>query len=153
VNTVDADKLPASIRKGGSTFSTHLSFDMIRGGHIDLSILGGLQVSRNGDLADWALQSRTLNGMGGAMDLAENSKSVIVVMEHCAKDGSSKLVNKCTHPLTAKQVVTKLITELGVFEFRDSRMTLTEIAEETTLEEVRHKSDCDFDVAPKLLAF
>jgi acetate CoA/acetoacetate CoA-transferase beta subunit len=86
--------------------------------------------------------------MGGAMDLAENSKNVIVVMEHTAKDGSSKLVNRCTYPLTARQVVSKLITELGVFEFRDTRMTLTEIAEGIDLEEVRHKSDCDFEVAP-----
>lgn len=110
-------------------------------------------MSKNGDLADWALKGRALNGMGGAMDLAENSKKVVVVMEHCAKNGSSKLVNKCSHPLTGKKVVHKIITELGVFEINDSKITLTEIAEDVTVDEIRFKTECDFEVAPKLEIF
>lgn len=86
---------------------------------MDLCILGGTQVSRKGDLANWTLPGKEFNGMGGAMDLAENGKKVVVLMEHTTKEKYPKILNKCTHPLTAQQVVSKLITELGVFEFHD----------------------------------
>lgn len=91
--------------------------------------------------------------MGGAMDLAENSKNVLVLMEHVAKDGSHKILNKCSHPLTAQQVVNKLITDLGVFEFKDRNLYLTEIAEGIELEEIRSKTGCDFSVADDLKTF
>lgn len=91
--------------------------------------------------------------MGGAMDLAENAKKVIVIMEHTAKNGMSKIVNKCSYPLTAQQVVDKIITQLGVFEIKDHRLILTEIADGVHIEEIRAKTDCNFDVADNLLTF
>jgi 3-oxoacid CoA-transferase len=124
---------------------------MIRGGHIDLSILGGLEVAMNGDLANWMVPGRMVKGPGGAMDLVSGVKRVIVLMEHTAKDGSSKVLERCTLPITGKGVVTMVITDLCVFEVLPGGkgLKLTELHPEVTLDTVKAKTACPFEVALK----
>ena len=128
-------------------FSSADSFGMIRGGHIDLTILGALQVSENGDLANWMVPGKMVKGMGGAMDLVAGVKRVVVIMDHCAKDGSSKLLKACSLPYTGRAVVDMVITDLGVFHIENGGMQLTELAPGVTLEEVQQKTEAAFEVA------
>ena len=132
-----------------SYFSSADSFAMIRGGHIDLSILGAMEVSERGDLANWMVPGKMVKGMGGAMDLVAGVKRVVVVMEHCSKDGSSKFKPRCELPLTGANVVDMLITDLAVFarDDRGSRFKLIELAPEVSAELVQAKTSAAFDLA------
>ncbi|MEM1019936.1 MAG: CoA transferase subunit B [Pseudomonadota bacterium] len=131
-----------------SYFSSADSFGMIRGGHIDLSILGAMEVAENGDLANWMIPGKMVKGMGGAMDLVAGVKRVVVTMDHTSKKGDSKLLKACTLPLTGRGVVDMIITNLGVFTIDDDAgMTLIELADGVTLEEVKEKTEAAFTAA------
>ena len=134
-----------------SFFDSAASFAMVRGGHIDISILGALQVAENGDLANWMIPGKMVKGMGGAMDLVAGVPRVVVLMEHTA-GGKPKLLHRCTLPLTGAGVVDLVITELGVFEIGRPGVTLIDIAPDVTLEEIRAKTEAAFTVAPGLRA-
>ena len=135
-----------------SYFDSATSFGMIRGGHVDLAILGAMQVAENGDLANWMIPGKLVKGMGGAMDLVAAVKRVVVIMDQNAKDGSPKFLKECNLPLTGTQVVDMLITDLGVYEIdrKSGRATLIELATDVTLDEVREKTEASFNVTPGL---
>ena len=133
-------------------FSSADSFAMIRGGHIDLSVLGALQVSEAGDLANWMVPGKMVKGMGGAMDLVAGVKRIVVIMEHNAKDGAAKLVKNCNLPLTGRAVVDLIITDLAVFHFDAGKLYLSEMAGGMTVDEIRNKTEAAFDVARDLNA-
>ncbi|WP_282558727.1 CoA-transferase, partial [Campylobacter vulpis] len=132
-----------------SFFDSAQSFAMIRGGHIDLAILGGMEVSQRGDLANYMIPGKLVKGMGGAMDLVSGAKSIVVVMEHTNKHGESKVKKECTLPLTGRAVVNKLITELGVFEFENGEMFLVELMQGVSLEELKAKTEAEFKIKLK----
>jgi len=149
---INAGKETVTAVPGSSYFDSAESFAMIRGGHIDLAILGGMEVAENGDLANWMIPGKMVKGMGGAMDLVNGAKRVIVVMEHTNKYGESKVKKMCTLPLTGQRVVHRLITDLAVFDYTDNGMVLVEIQQGATLEEIQEKTEAAFIVSPLLLA-
>ncbi|MFP6013158.1 3-oxoacid CoA-transferase subunit B [Helicobacter pylori] len=143
---INAGKETVTVVPGASFFNSADSFAMIRGGHIDLAILGGMEVSQNGDLANWMIPKKLIKGMGGAMDLVHGAKKVIIVMEHCNKYGESKVKKECSLPLTGKGVVHQLITDLAVFEFSNNAMKLVELQEGVSLDQVKEKTEAEFEV-------
>lgn len=150
---INAGKETVTLEKGGSFFSSSESFGMIRGQRLDATFLGAMQISRSGDIANWIIPNKLVKGMGGAMDLVSSGSRVVVMMEHQAKGGKHKLVQECALPLTGVGCVSTLITELGVFTFPAGVCTLQELAEDVTLEELRSKTGCAFEVSPDLKSF
>jgi acetate CoA/acetoacetate CoA-transferase beta subunit len=145
----DAGGRPVTALPGACTFDSAMSFGLIRGGHLDMTVLGGLQVDEHGLLANWMIPGKMVPGMGGAMDLVSGARRVVVAMQHCAK-GKSKVVERCSLPLTSIRPVDLLVTELAVFAFPDGRATLLETAPGVTVQDVRAATEAQFTVSPSV---
>ena len=143
---VDAAKRPITALQGASYFDSASSFAMIRGGHVDVAVLGALQVGERGDIANWAIPGRDVLGVGGAMDLVVGARRVIVTMTSTTPNGEPKLVRECTYPLTAREAVDVVVTEQAVFRIRDASLALTELLGEATVEDVSSVTEARFTI-------
>jgi len=147
---IDAGGAPCAIRVGGAMVDSLTSFGLIRGGHLDVTVLGAMQVDAEGSLANWIVPGGKFTGMGGAMDLVAGARKVIVATEHCSKDGSPKILGKCTFPLTGHRVVSLIVTELAVIQVTDKGLLMTEIAPGIAIEEVRQKTGAPLLISDSL---
>jgi len=149
---INAGKQTVTTIPGSSFFDSAMSFGMIRAGRVDLTVLGAMEVSEKGDIANWKIPGKMVKGMGGAMDLVASARNIIVAMQHTDKQGNSKLLKECSLPITGLQCVKKIVTDLGVFEITEHGFLLTEIAPNVTVEEVKSKTEGKLQIADNLIA-